>query len=198
MVLSAPIGLKFFSSKSNNNNSISGTILTNFSDHFTNFIGICNSNNKPKTEYRVSRNFSAANIEKFNDDLSKLRWRNVLSSNDVNVSFDNFWSDFYALFILHFPLKKVKLNRNVHKIQNFITNGILTSRRHKMNYIKKRFLTPLNFTIHSLNTETCIIRSLKLVNRCLLMTISKNSKKTQKKLGIFSKKQPLATKLTTK
>ena len=86
--------------------------MTNFSDHFTNFIGICNSNNKPKTEYRVSRNFSAANIEKFNDDLSKLRWRNVLSSNDVNASFDNFWSDFYALFILHFPLKKFKLNRN--------------------------------------------------------------------------------------
>ena len=56
-----------------------------------------------------------------------------------------------------------------------------------MTYIKKRFLTPLNITNYSLNTETCIIRSLELVNRCLLMTISKNSKKTRKKTWDFLK-----------
>ena len=151
--------------------------MTNFSDHFTNFIGICNSNNKPKTEYRVSRNFSAANIEKFNDDLSKLRWRNVLSSNDVNVIFDNFWSDFYALFILHFPLKKVKLNRNVHKIQNFITNGILTSRRHKNELHKKALLDPPKY--HKLFIEYRNMYN-KIVRISKQMFVDDNFKKFQK------------------
>ena len=32
--------------KSNNNDTVSGTILTNFSDHFTNFLGIQNVKSK--------------------------------------------------------------------------------------------------------------------------------------------------------
>ena len=163
--------------KSNNNDTVSGTILTNFSDHFTNFIGIQNVKSKSKNEYRFSRNFSASNIEKFNDDLSKLRWRNVLSCNDVNTSYNNFWSDFYTLFIMHFPLKKVKLNKNVHKLQNFMTNGILTSRLHKNELHKKSLLNPQQFYKTYFDYRNLYN---KIVRKSKQLFIDSNFKKIQK------------------
>ena len=75
-----------------------------------------------KTEYmtiyffiRIKRDFSQNKVQNFKDSLNNLRWQNVLDSKDVNESFSLFWDEFYTLFELHFPIKKMKFNKNVHK-----------------------------------------------------------------------------------
>ena len=68
----------------------SGTILTDFSDHFTNFICIPLCNPKNKTEHRFSRDFSLPKIQIFKNVLTNLRWKNVLNSKNVNESFNYF------------------------------------------------------------------------------------------------------------
>ena len=56
-----------------------------------------------------------------------------------------FWNDFITLFELHFPLKKVKLNKNVHKIHNFMTTGLFISRMTKNELYKRSVVDPQNF-----------------------------------------------------
>jgi hypothetical protein len=79
---------------------------------------------------------------KFRDQLRNLRWHNVLSSDNVNVALDNFLDPFMTLFDLHFPLKKVKLNRNYDKLHDFMTKGLLISRRRKNKLYKVQIAHP--------------------------------------------------------
>jgi hypothetical protein len=37
------------------------------------------------------------------------------------------------LYNRKFPLKRIRFNKNKHKIQNFMTNGLLISRNRKKN-----------------------------------------------------------------
>ena len=90
-------------------------------------------------------------MQKFKDTLGNLGWQNVLNFKEVNESFEYFWNDFYALFELHFPLKKMKFNRNVQKIHNYMTKGLLISRNNKLTLKKNHwqiltnFITRINF-----------------------------------------------------
>ena len=119
--------------------------VTDLSDHFINFIGLSLTNLQTKNEYRLTRNFSKVKIDIFNNELRNLRWNNVLTCNDVDSSFDIFWNDFIALFESHFPLKKVKFNKNIHKKKNFMTSGLLVSRSTKYELYKKSLVDHQNF-----------------------------------------------------
>jgi hypothetical protein len=115
----------------------SGVILTDFSDHFMTFVQINNcvySNNK---EFILTRDFSNAKIDNFRDNLRNIRWNNVVSFQDANVCYNNFWNDFSLLYNLHFPVKKVTFNRNVHRVNPYMTIGLLISRRRKIELHKK-------------------------------------------------------------
>jgi hypothetical protein len=81
----------------------------------------------------------------FRDEIHKLRWYNVYNNQDTNVSFDLFWEDFNTLFELHFPLTKTKFNRNIHKINEFMTSGLLISRKTKITLHKKAVVNPTLF-----------------------------------------------------
>ena len=131
--------------KSNSKNLCSGTIVTDMSDHFMNFIGLSFANTQRKNEFRHTRDFSKSKMDNFNNELNNLRWNNVLCYNDVDTSFDIFWNDFITLFELHFPLKKVKFNKNIHKKQNFMTSGLLVSRLTKIELYKKSLVDHQNF-----------------------------------------------------
>ena len=77
------------------------------------------------------RNLCNENIERFRASLSNISWRNVTSSDDTNIAFELFWTDFNALFELNFPEKTVKFNKNLHPKQPFLTKGLLISRKNK-------------------------------------------------------------------
>ncbi len=50
----------------------------------------------------------------------------------VDEAFDEFSNIFSNLYELNFPLIKHKFNKNVHKINNFMTAGLLISRLQKI------------------------------------------------------------------
>lgn len=91
---------------------------------------------------------SSKNIEKFNNCLGALKWEGVFASQDVDESYDIFWEDFKSIFEMCFPVRKHRFNRNVHKINNFMTAGLLVSRRNKLNLhkISIKYPTELNTT----------------------------------------------------
>jgi len=65
--------------------------------------------------------------------VNAAKWDNVLVSNDVNIAYDSFWSTYYELFLLNFPLKKMRFNKNIHGLKPFMTKGLLKSRETKKN-----------------------------------------------------------------
>ena len=121
---------------SKNSKVETGVIINDISDHFITFIQPQLSPifhpNKPTLKQDMSR----PKMEKFRSDLGRLGWQNVLACSEVDESYELFWKDFKALYDLHFPLKQVKFNKNIHSINKFMTRGLLISRATKNNLLK--------------------------------------------------------------
>lgn len=171
----------------NNNveNVLSGTILTDISDHFMNFVEIPTPIKTEKNEYVQTRNFSVNNMNRFRNNLRNCNWRNVTSNNDVNESYDIFWSDFNTMFDMYFPLKRVKLNRNIHKINQFMTTGLLTSRKTKNLLHKKALLDPLQFSQQYKNYRNTFNSLIRLSKQTTVEANFKKHVKNPKKHGTF-------------
>ena len=113
-----------------------GVIINDISDHFRTFIQpqLATHSNPNKPTFR--QDMSRHKMEKFRADLGKLGWQNVLASREVDESYGLFWNDFKTLYDLHFPVKQVKFNKNIHSINKFMTRGLLISRATKNNLLK--------------------------------------------------------------
>ena len=128
----------------------SGVIIDTFSDHFITFCNLKSSKSKQKKspKHIFRRNFDHNNMDVFKNYLSNLTWNNVLSSSCPEESYNIFWEDFYHLFELSFPIKKIKLNRNNHPINKFMSKGLLKSRKTKLRLARKSNQSAENRTIY--------------------------------------------------
>ena len=124
------------------NVGFSGTIVSDISDHFVNFLLVPDTRTKESNVKTPKRNFSQQNLRHFKEALGSCTWNSTLTNQDVNESYDIFWNDLHMIFELHFPLINVKFNRNVHKKNNFMTKGLLVSRNTKNNLHKKALIDP--------------------------------------------------------
>jgi hypothetical protein len=129
-------------------NFCTGTLISDVSDHFISFI--CNGKNPVQCQQRTvsMRIFSAPNILKFKESLSNLTWNSTLSENLTDNAYDAFWVQYKSLFDLSFPLTKLKFNKNVHKINSFMSAGLLISRGTKNNLHKQCLANPTPLTIN--------------------------------------------------
>jgi len=172
-------------SKSSLKSLVSGTIISDISDHLPNFINVPNYKRKAcKNEYTNMRNFSYVNMNGFRENLRNCNWNNVIHNNDVNDSYEIFWNDFSALFDLHFPIKKVKFNKNVHKKNDFMTLGLLTSRNTKNELYKKTLLNPELFLSHYKKFRNIYNSLIRQSKQIAIDEKFKKFKKNPKKLGI--------------
>ena len=119
-------------------NILSGTLLTDISDHYSNFSIISTSNKKntnPQTvKYRSINNESIAQL---NSALGDIDWTEVYLSDDVNVAYTAFLNKILEQFDLCMPLKIVKFNKFKHRKNPWLTKGILKSLKTKeMLYLK--------------------------------------------------------------
>jgi hypothetical protein len=105
-------------------------------------IPLAHGSNDPKTPNKPTRTFTLPSMTSFKNDLSALTWNDVISLNDVDTSFDTFWDNFSTLYDLHFPLKNQNLNKNICRINEFMTAGLLISRTHKYDLHKKSIIEP--------------------------------------------------------
>ena len=120
----------------------SGTLLSDISDHFITFISPDTAKFTQPPKNDVRRNFSETNLNNFKTILQGCNWANVLACNDVDACFEIFWTEFKSLFDLCFPETPVKFNKNIHKIRDYMTRGLLISRSRKTELHKKSLANP--------------------------------------------------------
>jgi hypothetical protein len=58
-------------------------------------------------------------------------WTCVTNCNDVDQAYSEFWNCYKACHDTNFPLKRKRFNKNYHKLQQFMTAGLLISRSTK-------------------------------------------------------------------
>ena len=111
----------------------SGIITTHISDHYAPFCFL-NSNkpaNRPK--FIKTRNFSAENINSFRTLLEQANFQGTFNEQEnPQLAYDKFHDIFFSLYDAHFEEKTIRFNINIHKIEPWMSNGLLTSRRKKI------------------------------------------------------------------
>ena len=122
----------------------------------------------------------------FRENLSNISWDDVLSCSDPLESFVLFWNSWSTLYNLHFPVKKSKFNKNFHKIQDFISKGLLTSRRTKLSlyqdYLSSR--NPQKFEIYK-NYRNLYNKLIREAKNCMMKRNLNQVKTVLKKCGVF-------------
>ena len=79
--------------KNDQNPYLTGTLISDISDHFFNFISL--SSTKKSTQnstkgYRLERIINSKTKEKFRDALNEIQWTNVTCQSDVNLAFTEY------------------------------------------------------------------------------------------------------------
>jgi hypothetical protein len=92
----------------------------------------CPKLEKNKLKNTTRRQINEANINNLKIALHNTSWIEILSDNDVNSSFNKFWDTFNNLYNIHFPVIKVRFNRNKHKINGYMNDELLLARATKM------------------------------------------------------------------
>jgi len=166
------------------NDIISGVVVDDISDHFFTYI-VHDMPSKPTVnEFLFKRNFNLNNIQRFKQALSNETWNDVTDDNNVNSSYDKFWKKFSLHYNAIFPLKKIKRNINLHKINNFMTQGLLISRMTKNNLHKAALVNPNDLTIHLFKSYRNLYNKLLRKSKNLYFETELNlSKKNPKKPG---------------
>jgi hypothetical protein len=111
-------------------------ILTSkISDHYP-FIYEYDEFMDRKTDpYSFYRDFSDNNVNLFSNSLYAINW-DFLNAFDTQESYDHFSDTFFSLYNLYFPLIKSKINKKIHKINPWMSKGILISRFKKIELCK--------------------------------------------------------------
>ena len=110
-----------------------GIITTHISDHFAPFCFIDHSNNENGPQYIKTRNFSDENINSFRNFLSQASFQEIYDEQqNTQSAYDKFHDIFFTLFDAHFPEKTIRFNKNIHKIEPWMSKGLLISRQTKL------------------------------------------------------------------
>ena len=137
-----------------------GTLISDISDHFINFQQLPSLNQKDKQKLITNRKFNAANIERFKLLLGGTCWQNVLNSNETDAAFDVFWTEFSGMYEICFPLTTTKFNRNIHRINGFMTPGLLISRITKNKLHKQSLIEPSPVKVNKFKTYRNLFNTL--------------------------------------
>ena len=124
------------------NEITSGSIIEDIGDHWLTFLQPHLAKNKVKPKIVKKRQMNKENLEKFKLNLQTFNWDEVTNSTETDDCYNKFWSLYSTLFDLHFPWVTSNFNRNVHKISNFMTVGLLTSRKTKLKLLKISLTVP--------------------------------------------------------
>ena len=127
---------------SKTNTFSSGSIIEDISDHWITFFHPNLKKHKAKPKNVKQRLINKETLERFKTNLQTVNWDEILNCVGVDECYDKFWSLFNTLYDAHFPYVTTKFNKSVHKISNFMTKGLLTSRRNKLNLLKLSLTDP--------------------------------------------------------
>ena len=159
----------------------SGSLVDDMSDHFMIFLQPSLSKVKSKPKIVKSRAMTADNIDRFKAALGSLNWNNALNSTNVDDCYDSFWDEFKSLFDIYLPLTTKKFSKNVHKISDFMTGGLLISRKNKLALHKIAALNPSQANLEKYkryrNLFNSLVRASKKLHYANELSINKNNPK---------------------
>jgi hypothetical protein len=149
-------------------------IVSDISDHFPICHIIHDKEKVSNPAFVRTQNFNAEKVAAFKEELSSVNWNSVISQDDTQSSYDNFYEIFNGLYTHHFPIKIVKFNKDIHKVEPFMSNGIFKSRKTKFKLaeLKLRFPTEANIAISN-QYRKCydkVIRAAKKIRNNLRKT----------------------------
>jgi hypothetical protein len=167
-------------------NILTGTVISDISDHF--FTLICPNLENNVEKVAPSCLFSPTNLNNFKAALGGSDWTSVTNVNNVDNAFNEFWSIYSNLYELSFPKIKTRFNKNVHKQCPFMTNGLLISRQTKNQLFKAKISvnSPENcekYRKYKIAYFKCLPAAKKLYFTQKLQANAKNSKKTWQTLN---------------
>jgi hypothetical protein len=169
-----------------NNMNNAGTLISDLSDHFFNFIATPNSQSPNVTHQTTRRDINNDTINRFSNHLGAINWGNVIGCQDANMALDLFWQEFSTLYELNFPFKTFRANKNTQPKNNFMTNGLLISRVEKANLHKKTLIDPSQSNITKYKKYRNVYNTLIRCSKKLYFINSlKASERNPKKPGIF-------------
>jgi len=163
--------------------SHTGTIVSDISDHFFNFLTlepVKNSVTKTPCQYR--RNITPHTMEIFRNSLERINWSFLTDLTNVDEAFDGFWDIFSTFFNISFPIQKVKFNKNIHKVNQFMTKGLLISRANKLTLHKTFLIEKTDTSFNVYKKYRNIYNNLVKKSREKFYTDSLNGQKNPKKI----------------
>ena len=109
-----------------------GTLTTDISDHFSNICLIKSETKHSERPVHVTyRKINNQTFHNFNIALQNTDFSDVYHCDDPSIAYKIFLDKFIALKNLHMPLVKKRFNKYKHKINSWITSGILNSLKTK-------------------------------------------------------------------
>ena len=107
---------------------ISGNILSDISDHFSQFCILSSIVDQPK-ENRKVRDFSNFSYSSFIADLIQVDWDEIIArgTDDINKIFSSFYNKLNKIVNKHAPFKTMSKRRKKKLYKLWITKGIRTS-----------------------------------------------------------------------
>jgi len=155
------------------------------SDHFPIF-HFCNfSKTKPQEPIYRCRNFSTNNINSFKQALNSINWNSMSPMVSPQDCYDYFSDIFSSLYNLYFPLVTKKVSKKFNKINPWMTNGLLTSRRQKIFLCKQNLLDPTAHNLSIYKNFRNLYAKLRPVKNSIINSNYSNIKQIAKKLGKF-------------
>ena len=113
----------------------SGNIISDISDHFSQFCIIKSSRDKRIFPNKNIRDYSQFSSDSFHHDLSQVDWDETVSHcDDVNQSFSSFYNKFNKIVNKHAPMKIISKRKTKQLSKPWITKGIRTSIKIKNNF----------------------------------------------------------------
>ena len=108
---------------------ISGNIITDVSDHFSQFCILKSNRVKPVKKKTIKRDFCQFSSEEFNNDLSAIDWDDTIASkaNNIDERFSSFYRKLNTVVNNHAPVKILSKRKIKQLAKPWITKGIRTS-----------------------------------------------------------------------
>ena len=119
----------YYFSRNAKTNVASGSLLTDMSDHFANFIILHSNIQSEENETPMVRIFSEKAKHTYQNLLSEISWDEELSNKNVNEAIQVFSKKLQIAYNKSFPLKR--LSRKRVKDKPWITAGLKQSIKHK-------------------------------------------------------------------
>ena len=131
-----------------------GVVTTSIADHFTTFVAVRDKKtvrkekNKgiihEKIKIRVKK---PENMRTFEQKLKETNWREMNNHVTPTQKTEYFQKQVEKAFNESFPMKEVKLNKNIHALEEWVTRGILISRV-TLNKLSQKWAKTRNPIIH--------------------------------------------------